>query len=95
MRPITKNTIFERAQWVVVRPQKGSYLFYNSRTDELHLIPPSGHAAYALCDGLKTVEEIGAQLSEAIEAEPSAISDRLAGFLGDLEARGLVERADA
>jgi hypothetical protein len=32
MRVITDKTIFDRTEWVVVRPQKGSYLFYNSRT---------------------------------------------------------------
>jgi Coenzyme PQQ synthesis protein D (PqqD) len=95
MRAITMDTIFEPTGWVVVRPQKGNYLFYNSRTDELHLIPPSGHAAYTLCDGLKTIEEIGAALGEAIDAEPFALREKLTGFLGDLEARGLVERADA
>jgi hypothetical protein len=95
MRAITDKTVFDRTEWVVVRPQKGSYLFYNSRTDELHLIPPTGHAVYELCDGLRTVDQIGDQLSEGIDAKPLQLRDRLTDFLGALEARGLVERADA
>jgi hypothetical protein len=95
MCAITDNTVFDRTEWVVVRPQKGNYLFYNSRTDELHLIPPTGHAVYELCDGLRTVAQINNQLSEGIDAEPSQFRDRLTEFLGALERRGLVERADA
>lgn len=95
MRAIANETIFDRTSWVVVRPQKGSYLFYNSRTDELHLIPPTGHAIYELCDGLSTVDDIYNHLSEALDAESSVLRERLTDFLGALEARGLVERADA
>jgi hypothetical protein len=94
MRAITYETIFDRTPWVVVRPQKGSYLFYNSRTDELHLIPPTGHTIYELCDGLRTVNDIGNHVSEALDAEPSELRERLSDFLTALEARGLVERAD-
>ena len=95
MHAIANETIFDRTTWVVVRPQKGSYLFYNSRTDELHLIPPTGHAIYELCDGLSTVDDIRDRVSKALDAEPAVLRERLKGFLGALEARGLVERADA
>ena len=95
MRAITNETIFDRTPWVVVRPQRESYLFYNSHTDELHLIPPTGYAIYELCDGLSTVDDIRCHVSEALDAEPSILCERLNNFLGALEARGLVERADA
>jgi hypothetical protein len=95
MRAIVKETIFERTPWVVVRPQKGNYLFYNSRTDEMHLIPWTGHAIYQLCDGLRTVDDIGTHVSEAFDAGPSILRERLNDFLSALESRGIVERADA
>jgi hypothetical protein len=95
MHPIAKETIFEPTPWVVIRPQKDSYLFYNSRTDEMHLIPSTGHTIYRLCDGVRTVDEIGAHLSDAFDVEPSVLSDRLSDFLGAIERRGIVERADA
>jgi hypothetical protein len=95
MRAVAKETIFERTPWVVVRPQKDSYLFYNSRTDEMHLIPSTGHTIYQLCDGTRTIDEIGAHISEAFEAEPSILRERLSDFLSALESRGLVERIDA
>jgi hypothetical protein len=95
MRVITDKTVFDRTEWVVVRPQKGSYLYYNSRTDELHLVPPTGHAVYELCDGLRTIDQISDHLSEGIDAEPFELRNRLTEFLGALEVRGLVERVDA
>jgi Coenzyme PQQ synthesis protein D (PqqD) len=95
MHAVTGDTVFHRTQWVVARPQKGTYLLYNSRTDELHLIPPTGHAVYFLCDGLKTVDEINAELSNVIDAEPDTLRQRLTGFFDALESRGLVERANA
>lgn len=95
MKAIASETILDRTPWVVVRPQKDNYLFYNSRTDELHLIPPTGHAIYELCDGLRTFDEIRNHVSQALDVESSILRERLTNFLGDLEARGLVERADA
>lgn len=94
MPEITNDTIFDRTSWVVVRPQKENYLFYNSKTDELHLIPPTGHAIYELCDGLRSVEDICDYVSAAVDGEPSTWRERLQEFLRALETRGLVERAD-
>lgn len=94
MGPVPTDIFFQRPTWVVVRPQKGQYLLYNSRTDELHLIPPTGHAVYALCDGLRSIHDISAALSDAIDAEPALIKEHVAEFLGSLETRGLVERVD-
>ena len=94
MSTVSADTFFLRPSWVVVRPQKGQYLLYNSRTDELHLVPPAGNAVYALCDGLRSVHDISAALSDAIDAEPALIKERVAQFLGSLETRGLVERID-
>ena len=95
MHAIANDTIFDRTPWVVVRPQKDNYLFYNSRTDELHLIPPTGHTIYELCDGLNTVDDIRNHVSKALDAEPSIVRERLRNFLDALEARGLVERTNA
>lgn len=95
MRAVDSETVFDRTAWVVVRPQKESYLLYSSRTDEMHLVPPSGFAIYQLCDGLRTVADIGAHMSDAFDAEHSALRRHLSRFLGDLESRGLVERVDA
>lgn len=94
MSTASADAFFQRPAWVVVRPQKGEYLFYNSRTDELHLIPPTGHAVVALCDGLRSVRDISIELSGAVDADLPLIELRVSGFLESLEARGLVERVD-
>lgn len=95
MSAAANEVIFHRTSWVVVRPQRDSYLFYNSRTDELHLVPPTGHVVYELCDGLRTVDDIADHLAQALDVEPAILRERLSSFLGTLEARGLVERSDA
>jgi hypothetical protein len=94
MRSIAGDTVFDRTDWVVVRPQRSNYLLYNSRTDEMHLVPPTGHVVYALCDGFNSVETIVRQLVEAIGDDPIVVRERLIDFLADLQSRGLVERAD-
>jgi hypothetical protein len=33
-------TLLTPTKWCVVRKQKERYLIYNSRTDEMHLVPP-------------------------------------------------------
>ena len=81
-------------QWTgscVVRQQKEGYLFYNSRTDELHLVPPTGFLVYQLCDGLRTTGEIEQWLAEAIPGSRQATSEALGQFLGALVARGILE----
>ncbi|MCB1496069.1 MAG: PqqD family protein [Bauldia sp.] len=92
MSVVTGATIFEAAKWVVIRPQKGDYLFYNSHTDELHLIPPTGHAVFSRCDGIKTIDEITEDLAPSFKAQPDEVRGRLLQFLGELETRGLLER---
>lgn len=94
MSEITNDTIFDHTSCVVVRPQKENYLFYNSKTDELHLIPPTGHTIYELCDGLRSVEDIWDHVSDAVEGGSSTWREALKEFLRELENRGLVERAD-
>lgn len=75
----------------VVREQGEGWLFYNSRTDELHLVPPAGVATYQLCDGLKTVGEINQILGECMGLAPESLRERLYGFLGQLVSRGILE----
>ncbi len=34
-----------------VRPQESQHLIYNNKTDEMHLVSPTGAYIYELCDG--------------------------------------------
>ena len=75
----------------VVREQGEGRLFYNSRTDELHLVPPTGFVAYQLCDGLRTVGDIHHILSESMPVEELTLRDSVYEFLGKLVSRGILE----
>jgi hypothetical protein len=80
--------------WCTIREQEDKYLVYNSRTDELHLLPPTGFYAYSLCDGLRTVDEVQEALAKAVAAEPERLRRSLRTFFGGLIERGMLEVAD-
>ncbi|WP_034492496.1 HPr-rel-A system PqqD family peptide chaperone [Afifella pfennigii] len=94
MSETNAQTTFAPAAGVIVRRQKADYLFYNSRTDELHLVPPPGHAVYAMCDGVRSLQEIAEALAASFEVDSAELRAPLGAFLEQLEARGLVERSD-
>lgn len=92
--PVTHDAVLQPTSWSVVRPQKDEYLVYNSRTDEMHLVPEAGFLVYRLCDGLQTVGEIERSLAEALGNDEEAIHEALTAFLGQLIARGILEVAN-
>jgi len=47
----------------------------------------------ALCDGVRTVTDIVSAIAEASGAPPETVEADVLAFLGDVEARGLLERA--
>lgn len=89
-----RNPIPQSTNSCVIRRQKEGYLFYNSRTDELHLMPSTGFLVYQLCDGLRTTSEIEQWLAEAIPSNRQAIREPVQQFLEALVARGILEMTD-
>lgn len=75
--------------WCVAREQEDRILVYNVRTDEMHLIPPTGYYVYQLCDGLRTVGQLEREIARAI-AGPDEVSIRVREFLEQLVARGIL-----
>lgn len=88
---LTAGTILKSTPWCVVREQEDQYLVYNSRTDELHLLPPTGFYAYRLCNGWRKLDEIEQELQARMTEEPATLSDGLRKFFGMLLDRGIVE----
>lgn len=82
--------------WCVVRPQEYRYLIYNTRSDELHLIPPTGFLVYSLCDGSHSVREIAKKLADKLRATDRVdLELRVREYLCHLVARGILEVDDA
>lgn len=75
----------------VVRQQKEGYLFYNSRTDELHLVPSTGFLVYQLCDGLRTAADIEQWLADALPGDRRTAGEAIERFLDALVTRGILE----
>ena len=91
MTKLTPGTILQQTEWSIARPQKDGHLLYNSRTDEMHLVPPAGALAVLLCDGLRTIEEIKAELLAPLGGNERAIRAGLLSFFEALLGRGIVE----
>ena len=93
-RALTDQTILARRDCVVVRPQKQSYVLYNSHTDELHLVPRDGHLVFMLCDGWRTVADVVQEVTRACGEPVERVRPSVLAFLGNLERRGLLAQAD-
>ena len=88
---LNENTVLTATDWCVVRPQKGHYVVYNSRSDELHLMSESAYCVFQLCEGLNTAGEIRRLVTEATGDDETKVETRVDTFLRGLITRGLVE----
>lgn len=91
---LTSDVVLQPTPWCTIREQEERYLVYNPRTDELHLVPPTGFYVFSLCDGLNTVNEIQARLEKVLAEDSAPLRQRLHAFLAGLIARGILEVAD-
>lgn len=91
---LASDTVLQPTPWCTVREQEERYLVYNPRTDELHLVPPTGYYVFSLCDGLNTVDEIQTRLGKAIAGDSTLLRQRLHAFLAGLIERGILEVSD-
>ncbi|TGQ72913.1 MULTISPECIES: PqqD family protein [unclassified Mesorhizobium] len=95
MKKVEPDTVLQPTEWCVARPRKDGHLFYNSRTDEMHLVPPTGVLVFHLCDGLRSVNEIEDELAGALDSDRVAVHGALTEFLDKLVTRGIVEPVHA
>lgn len=91
---LANDVILQPTPWCTIREQEERYLVYNSRTDELHLVPPTGFYVFSLCDGLNTVDEIQTRLEKVLAEDPAPLRPQLHAFLAGLLERGILEVAD-
>lgn len=92
---ITTDTVLVQTRHCVVRPQEQSYVVYNPRTDELHLLPQEAYLAYALCDGLHSIGDIEAYLRSWGAERAEEVRPRLRELFDKLIARGILELGEA
>lgn len=77
--------------WCVVREQENQYLFYNTRSDEMHLVPPLGYFVYCLCDGARTVDDLRSEIERLFPECRTETDSHLSTFLAKLIERGILE----
>lgn len=90
MSTLTDDTVLVGTPHCVLREQEGGYVVYNSRSDELHLIPTLGHYIYRLCDGLHDIGSIWQAF--AVDAQDNGTETRtqITAYLEKLVARGIL-----
>jgi len=85
------DTVLVHTSHCVVREQEEQHLIYNTKTDEMYLIPKTGTYLYELCDGLATIEEIVNAFAQVLNNNGSALRAQLKGFLEKLVDRGILK----
>jgi hypothetical protein len=91
MPTLTDETVLVRTPHCVVREQEDRYVVYNSRTDELHLIPPLGHYLYRLCDGVHDVGAICRAFAAGASDGGAEARQRIVAYLEALVTRGVLQ----
>lgn len=77
---------------VVSRMEPSGVLLFQVRTDEMYFASKSAYALFALCDGTRTVGEIGdAAAGPATSPEAAADRERVERLLMALADRRLIE----
>ena len=81
----------DKAERIRVRPEdEGSFLLYNPRTDQLHLVAEPGKRIFDLCDG-RSIDEVVNEGCDVLAAGGDAQEPgQILSFLCELEKRDLV-----
>lgn len=91
MTKVTLNAILSPTPECVIRHQEREHLIYNPKTDEMHLIQPTGYFIYQLCDGLRTVTELVDVLEETGGDDHASPKTAVIEFLNKLVQRGVLQ----
>ena len=88
---MNEHTVLKQSSWCVVRPQERQYVVYNTRSDELYLLPQAAFYVYQLCNGINTVRDLEILLQNAFTSNPEIFNEKLNEFLKKLLERGILE----
>ncbi len=88
---LLKTVILKQTSWCISRKEEVSYFIYNSKSDEMHLIPPTGYYIYQLCDGLRSISEIIEIFESSMNNNKEVISTKVCEFLKELIEREILE----
>lgn len=91
MLTLTDDTVLTATPHCVVREQEDHYVVYNSRTDELHLIPALGHYLYRLCDGMHDIGTICRTFSPGAPDTCADTRKHVMEYFGKLVDRGILQ----
>jgi len=87
---INDTTIPWPAPGCVIRKQEEQYLIYNRKSDELHLIPPTGYFVFQLCDGFNSIADIENLIASSLNSDKAELQRVVYDFIGKLVERGIL-----
>jgi hypothetical protein len=90
-KKLESDIVLRQTSWCSASEQEQQYLLYNTRTDELHLLPLTAYQVYLLCNGFNTVSIIEESIINSSDIEQEDLKECLHEFLSGLMERGLVE----
>ena len=88
---LKKNYILRQSDSCVMRIQEQQYFIYNTKTDEMYLLPPVAFYVLQLCNGLNTVGELEDVLCDFFVVSSEVAKIKLNEFLRSLLDRKIVE----
>ncbi len=88
---LSRETVLIRTPYCTVREQEEQYLIYNTKTDEMYLVPKTGAYLYELCDGLATIGDIEDTFFRVLKDDRSVLNAQLMDFFEKLVKRGILE----
>jgi hypothetical protein len=92
---LNPDTILSLNPHCSVRAQEKQVVIYNSKTDELHLVPLPAFYIVQLCDGLNSVAKLEQYCSEASGSEILCLQPELGAFLSKLIERGVLSEVQS
>ena len=85
------ETVLIRTPYCTVREQAEQHLIYNTKTDEMYLVPNLGVYLYELCDGVATIGDIENVFFHVLNGDRSVLRTQLMGFFEKLVERGILK----
>jgi PqqD family protein of HPr-rel-A system len=69
----------------------GEAVIYDETSGKLHHLNPSATIVFSLCDGSGTVKDLAAEISAALDLQPSEVERQIRSVLKEFRAEGLLE----
>lgn len=93
IQTLSRKTVLAHTSYCTVREQEEQHLIYNTKTDEMYLVPKIGIYLYELCDGLATIGDIEDMFFCVLKDDRFVLNAQLIDFFEKLVKREILKIA--